>query len=170
MLLWFWGSGRKRRFFDALTLPMDSFLRLGGAGDTQASMTVAQQRATVARTGASIKRARGALPPLAGTLVCGFRVCMDAAVHVSALILHGVSSGKERAWLAIAGVGIFYSTDIAGVPPVMLQMVRAARGHAAIASRRAWGSKLSPQCSSCSKWWVPAASRCPVLRKAAQVR
>ena len=30
------------------------------------------------------------------------------------------------AWLCLpcAGVGIFYSTDIAGVPPVMLQMVR----------------------------------------------
>ena len=61
MLLWFWGSSRKQRFFDAMTLPVDSFLRLGGAGDTQASMTVAQQRATVTRTGASIKRARGAL-------------------------------------------------------------------------------------------------------------
>ena len=67
MLLWFWGSGRKKRFFDSMTLPMDSFLRLGGAGDTQASMTVAQQRAAVARTGANIKRARGTLPALAGT-------------------------------------------------------------------------------------------------------
>ena len=68
MLLWFWGSGRKKRFFDRMTLPMDSFLRLGDAGDTQMSMTVAQQRATVKRTGANIKRARGAALAPAETL------------------------------------------------------------------------------------------------------
>ena len=206
MLLWFWGSGRKKRFFDSLTLPMDSFLRLGGAGDTQASMTVAQQRASVARTGASIKRARGALPALAvaNQGVCrGYcvgdallpwypaetptlRMC-DAllalirgrigradqqlhslwlsrachaspsqsmravalwcsASHISAhtrmltvpaqaptrcrarqcTVLHEYVKRDVSAWLCLpcAGVGIFYSTDIAGVPPVMLQMAR----------------------------------------------
>ncbi|KAK9819477.1 hypothetical protein WJX81_000858 [Elliptochloris bilobata] len=79
MLLWFWGSGRKSKFFDSVTLPLESFLRMGDTSDNQMSLTIAQQQATHCRTGANIKRARG--------------------------------------------VGIYYTNDITGVPPVMLQSV-----------------------------------------------
>ena len=60
MLLWFWGNSKKSSFFAALTVPLQSFLRLEAAADNQLSMTIAQQKVKIKDSGSTIKRARGA--------------------------------------------------------------------------------------------------------------
>ena len=62
MLLWFWGNSKKTSFFAALTMPLQSFLRLEAASDNQLSLTIAQQKVRVKDSGSTIKRARGAPP------------------------------------------------------------------------------------------------------------
>lgn len=59
MLLWFWGNSKKNSFFAALTMPLQSFLRLEAAADNQLSLTIAQQKVRVKVSGSTIKRARG---------------------------------------------------------------------------------------------------------------
>ena len=138
MLLWFWGGSRKRKFFDRLAVPLDSFLLLGDAADAQMSLTVAQQRVAVHGSGLHIKRARGA-PPETQALraLCGnerrvraaaVRCCTCSGLTApSKQRMHkGPCVHKRHATEAggRAGVGIYYSNDIHGVPPVMLQSVR----------------------------------------------
>ncbi|KAK9819481.1 hypothetical protein WJX81_002292 [Elliptochloris bilobata] len=59
MLLWFWGSSKKKNFFSSLTVPLQSFLQMEGATDSQVSLTIAQQKVKVKGSGSTIKRARG---------------------------------------------------------------------------------------------------------------
>ena len=70
MLLWFWGNSKKNSFFSALTMPLQSFLNLDAAADSQLSMTIAQQKVRVKDSGSTIKRARGVLASALAVVYC----------------------------------------------------------------------------------------------------
>ena len=67
MLLWFWGTGKKKAFYARKNIKLTNFLALMDAGDGkgkdhQNSMTIAQQNIALRASSTKLKRIRGALP------------------------------------------------------------------------------------------------------------
>lgn len=62
MLLWFWGSTRKKAFYGRKNLKLNQFLALMGndGHDHQTSMTIAQQKIALKASSTKLKRVRGA--------------------------------------------------------------------------------------------------------------
>lgn len=75
MLLWFWGSSKKKRFYGRKTLKLHQFLALMGddGKDEQTSMTIAAQKIALKSSSTKLKRVRGAFPPPARPLVFSVR-------------------------------------------------------------------------------------------------
>lgn len=77
MLLWFWGSSKKKRFYGRKTLKLHQFLALMGddGKDEQTSMTIAAQKIALKSSSTKLKRVRGASS--SGTLLssCELRLC-----------------------------------------------------------------------------------------------
>ncbi|CAL8467497.1 g7035 [Coccomyxa elongata] len=61
MLLWFWGSSKKKRFYGRKTLKLHQFLALMGddGKDEQTSMTIAAQKIALKSSSTKLKRVRG---------------------------------------------------------------------------------------------------------------
>lgn len=74
MLLWFWGSGKKKAFYARRNMKLHSFLSLVGSGDNgkdhQNSMTIAQQNIALRASSTKLKRVRGRLAVPAHSLLC----------------------------------------------------------------------------------------------------
>ena len=67
MLLWFWGTGKRKAFYARKNIKLTNFLALMDAGDGkgrdhQNSMTIAQQNIALRASSTKLKRVRGALP------------------------------------------------------------------------------------------------------------
>lgn len=65
MLLWFWGTNKKKAFYARKNIKLHHFLALmdGGTGagkDHQNSMTIAQQNIALRASSTKLKRVRGA--------------------------------------------------------------------------------------------------------------
>lgn len=74
MLLWFWGTSKKKAFYARKNIKLTNFLALMDAGDGkgrdhQNSMTIAQQNIALRASSTKLKRVRGAL--LACCILCG---------------------------------------------------------------------------------------------------
>ena len=66
MLLWFWGTSKKKAFYARKNIKLTNFLALMDAGDGkgkdhQNSMTIAQQNIALRASSTKLKRVRGAL-------------------------------------------------------------------------------------------------------------
>ena len=66
MLLWFWGTGKRKAFYARKNIKLTNFLALMDAGDGkgkdhQNSMTIAQQNIALRASSTKLKRVRGAL-------------------------------------------------------------------------------------------------------------
>ena len=66
MLLWFWGTSKRKAFYARKNIKLTNFLALMDAGDGkgrdhQNSMTIAQQNIALRASSTKLKRVRGAL-------------------------------------------------------------------------------------------------------------
>ena len=62
MLLWFWGTGKKKQFYARKNMKLHNFLALmddGQSKDHQDSMTIAQQNISLRASATRLKRVRG---------------------------------------------------------------------------------------------------------------
>jgi len=63
MLLWFWGTGKKKQFYARKSMKLHNFLALmddsGKSKDHQNSMTIAQQNIALRASSTKLKRVRG---------------------------------------------------------------------------------------------------------------
>ena len=62
MLLWFWGTGKKKQFYARKSMKLHNFLALMDDGQNknhQDSMTIAQQNISLKASSTRLKRVRG---------------------------------------------------------------------------------------------------------------